>query len=118
MRRLDDHLDPHELIKLLHPETVPENERPDADVEQHLRECDGCSELLAMLQVCAQAPRREGFSVTKDCPPMEVWLEFTEGLRPDEADSLLEHAATCAACAEELKVAMMLMAETDEMLDG
>ena len=113
MRSLEDHLSPHELASL--PDSLaalaaagPEQQQ----LSQHLRQCEVCKNLAQIHWSLGNLPPRGASFARKDCPAREVWLECATGLRAGDVDTLLSHASTCAACAGELKEAMILMDET------
>jgi CHAT domain-containing protein len=108
MRKLEDHLGPEELASLPDSLVAESSDGKYKDLMLHLAQCQACAELVA-LHGQLRALRARESAAQSSCPDQATWLEYAEGLLPDQAVSLLAHAAQCSRCAELLREAMTLM---------
>lgn len=110
-RRPDRHLNLYELALFSADELPSETQSYISDterkeLEEHLRLCTGCQQLLEqeqfLFRVSKRAPMRDNPDV--DCPSTQQWMEIVAGLdSPLHTEEQLNHARNCAPCCARLK---------------
>jgi CHAT domain-containing protein len=84
------------------------------EIRNHLNVCRECAELAEAHQTMAHAANGRPGNSSIDCPKSESWLELAAGLQSEaETKALLTHAASCDACAAELRIAMQDVGGTE-----
>src|SRR5690349_6858129 len=68
---------------------------------------------LARLRTAFAAPAGKAAPEPEACPPSDTfWLAVRGELRPGELRGILDHIATCPACAEDWRIAMAFEEES------
>lgn len=107
----DQHLNLYELA-LLVPDQLPRETQArlsDAErfeLEEHLRGCIECQQLLEQEQFLLRMSKRAPLRGTPDagCPSPEQWMDIVAGLdSPARTQEKLDHATHCASCCAQLK---------------
>lgn len=110
MRMLEDHISPQELANLPEkPEALAAGTLVQRQLSDHLDQCEACAALVQThWSLSRLADDLNWGNGGESCAHDQVWLELVAGLRPGESASLLSHAAGCAKCAQELRLALEL----------
>jgi CHAT domain-containing protein/cytochrome c-type biogenesis protein CcmH/NrfG len=98
-----------EVLRLLHSRARPGKEDRELKLEEHLRHCDPCNQVVKDYQrlMSRLYENRDAEPSGGRCPDPAVWGELACGLvAQEDATRHLEHAASCSSCTEELLYAL------------
>jgi CHAT domain-containing protein len=108
MMRAEDHigLSDLELLTMDGQSLSRDLENRVIDVRKHLHECQECA-AAAEWHAMLMRNRSDGPThLVSSCPPTEILFRLAAGLLPEaEATALQEHATSCGACGQELRLA-------------
>jgi CHAT domain-containing protein len=115
-----DHITAEEVLRLLHSRARSGNEDRELKLEEHLRHCKQCNQVVEEYQrVMSRLYEYRATEATEgQCPDPSIWGELACGLVPQEgAAQYLQHAASCSSCTEELLYALDALGTDDSPPD-
>ena len=113
----DEHLSASDIQALIERggnagEPLPEDQEP--RWRTHLEACSVCA---SALENAMDADRRLNEAIARlqrsfqraraECPGEEIWARVSAGAEGDDVEQLVDHAATCGACAHRLREALL-----------
>jgi CHAT domain-containing protein len=116
----NDHMTADQVLRVLHSRACPEKDDREPKLEEHLRHCDQCKQVVEEYQrLMSRLYEFRGAEQTGgECPDPAIWGELASGLLAQkDAAQYLQHAASCSSCTEELLYALDALGSSDAAPD-
>lgn len=120
MTASNEHITPEEVLRLLHAHARGHKEDHESKLEEHLRHCQRCRQVVEEYQRAMSGlyQNRVDASTPGRCPDSGTWGELACGIiAQKEAAQYLEHAASCSSCIEELLYALDALGSNEGVPD-
>jgi CHAT domain-containing protein len=116
----DDHITAEEVLRVLHSRACPEKDGREPKLEEHLRHCNHCKQVVEEYQrlMSRLYEFRDSAQTGDKCPDPALWGELASGMvSQKDAAQYLKHAASCSSCTEELLYALDALSSNDAAPD-